>query len=259
MSINIGISPKPLQLVDVTMNSRITPVKPIDSFCSRWDVLLNSYKNKSLENNNNSNKNNNGTQISNSKALVTIVIVGGGAGGAELAFAIKYRLKCEIEKQTIIDKDFKVILISRGKSILPNHCTSVQKIISRLLLEKDIELILSTEIIDLNINSFHGKKILKSIDGREFLCDEVIWCTQACGQKWKQDNSSSNLSYDDDGFILINSTLQSITCPNIFAVGDICHNVTHPRAKAGVFAVRAGPPLLQNIRHYLAKEPLEEW
>ena len=35
-------------------------------------------------------------------------------------------------------------------------------------------------------------------------------------------------------------TLESVNKSGVFAAGDACHNVEHPRSKAGVFAVRAG-------------------
>ncbi len=41
-------------------------------------------------------------------------------------------------------------------------------------------------------------------------------------------------------FLYCQPTLESTNTPGVFASGDACHNVEHPRSKAGVFAVRAG-------------------
>ena len=38
----------------------------------------------------------------------------------------------------------------------------------------------------------------------------------------------------------MNSTLESVNVPGVFACGDCCHIVDNPKPKAGVFAVRAG-------------------
>lgn len=38
----------------------------------------------------------------------------------------------------------------------------------------------------------------------------------------------------------VQDTLESANTPHVFAAGDVCHNLAHPRPKAGVFAVRAG-------------------
>jgi selenide,water dikinase len=51
---------------------------------------------------------------------------------------------------------------------------------------------------------------------------------------------------DESGFLLINEYLQSSGGPpEVFAVGDVASSATHPRPKAGVYAVR-------QVRHTVA-------
>jgi selenide,water dikinase len=57
----------------------------------------------------------------------------------------------------------------------------------------------------------------------------------------------------------VDDTLESVNVGGIFAAGDICHIVKHPRPKAGVFAVRAGPPLARNLRSKALGQQLETW
>ncbi len=54
---------------------------------------------------------------------------------------------------------------------------------------------------------------------------------------------------DASGFVAIDEDLRVLSSPgNVFCVGDMASSVKHPRPKAGVYAVRQGPPLADNIR-----------
>lgn len=56
---------------------------------------------------------------------------------------------------------------------------------------------------------------------------------------------------DASGFVAIgeNLTVQG-SRGNVFCVGDMATSAIHPRPKAGVYAVRQGPPLTENIRRF---------
>ena len=91
--------------------------------------------------------------------------------------------------------------------------------------------------------------MLVCADGTRVPFDECVWCTQAGAQPWL---ASAGLALDAGGFIRVASTLQSVTHPAIFAAGDVAA-LPQPRPKAGVFAVRAGPPLAANLRCLLSE------
>jgi selenide,water dikinase len=127
------------------------------------------------------------------------------------------------------------------------------------LSEKGIEVLLGAEVVSLcpPLSLPEGRGRLVIADGRVLECDEAIWCTQARGHSWLRE--CPGLLCDQDGCIIVSSTLQSVSMPNVFAAGDICSNRDHPRPKAGVFAVRAGPPLYSNICKFLLQQELLEW
>ena len=89
--------------------------------------------------------------------------------------------------------------------------------------------------------------VIAGKNGERIKFDECVWCTQAGGAAWLKDTA---LELDEQGFIRVNESLESVNCPGIFAAGDVA-SLKDPRPKAGVFAVRAGPPLTANIRKIL--------
>ncbi len=70
---------------------------------------------------------------------------------------------------------------------------------------------------------------------------------------WLRD---AQLALDDRGFIAVNSHLQSISHPFVFAAGDVATLIETPRPKSGVYAVRAAKPLAANLIAALTGKPL---
>jgi selenide,water dikinase len=100
--INIGITPK-LGSPDWVNHTGVIAVKPINRFADRWTSMLDRLLALPPE---------------EEKRLV---VVGGGAGGTELAFAVHYRVTTELKARGIDAANFKVCLLTRGKTVLAEH------------------------------------------------------------------------------------------------------------------------------------------
>ena len=82
----------------------------------------------------------------------------------------------------------------------------------------------------------------------------VVGAAGATPHAWLR---STNLKLHN-GFVVVDDTLQTSE-PNVFAVGDCAHMAFDPRPKAGVYAVRQAPVLLENLKRSLSSSELETY
>lgn len=167
------------------------------------------------------------------------VMIGGGVGGCELALAMAHRL----------GKGAHLTLIEQGPEILPAENKTLRGRLLAALQSARIELVCGQSIQAAS----EGQITLES--GRIIEADFIAAATGAHPFSWLQ-HTGLELS---NGFITISKTLQSVSHPNIFAVGDCAHMAFAPRPKAGVYAVRQGPVLYDNLCAALTNEPLRPY
>ncbi len=167
------------------------------------------------------------------------VMIGGGVGGCELALAMAHRL----------GEGARLTLIEKGPSILPAENITLRRKIMAALRSAGIELICGQSVLAAS----EGRITLES--GRIIEADFIAVASGAHPFDWLQ-HTGLELS---DGFITISKTLQSVSHPNIFAVGDCAHMAFAPRPKAGVYAVRQGPVLYDNLCAAMMDKPLRPY
>ena len=77
--------------------------------------------------------------------------------------------------------------------------------------------------------------------------DKAILSTNAMAPKWV---AESDILLNDENYIVVNKSFQT-NYNYVFAAGDIVDFNNQNLKKAGVFAVRSGKPLAQNIKKYI--------
>jgi selenide,water dikinase len=174
-----------------------------------------------------------------------LVVVGGGAGGVEITLAMQYRLS-QVTPRTSVS--FTIVGLS--DTILPGHARRVRSVLERSLAERGVHLRLGERVERVE----GGHVVLQS--GARLQADRVFWAVGAQASDWL---SGAGLATDAAGFVLIGETLQSVSHPDVFAAGDVATMQGHPRPRSGVYAVRQGPPLADNLRRRLAGHRLEPY
>jgi len=229
LSIDIGSTPDQ-SLINGAKEFAIS-AKPVPQFLEKWYNLLTEVKLNS--------------QNINVNKPLQLGIVGGGAGGVELALNMNHRLS-----QLLPENHFQINLIHRQNQLLSNHNQWVSKRLYQLLLKQKINLYLNENVTKIEQN------LIICQSGLKINCNFIFLVTQASASSWVK---NSQLTTDQNGFILINSYLQSVSHPFIFASGDIASFKDHPRPKAGVFAVRQGKPLFENLARIINNQPLKSY
>ncbi|MEM9623372.1 MAG: selenide, water dikinase SelD, partial [Pseudomonadota bacterium] len=156
------------------------------------------------------------------------------AGGVELALAMRSVLPAGVQLYVV------------GRHLLPGHNLRVRCKVERVLQERQIIWCEESVMPD-------AEGGIRLADGLTFTAARTLWATDVQAPDWL---AASPLAVDEAGFVKVNQHLQSISHANIFAAGDAAHLVGQERAKSGVYAVRAGPYLADNLRRSLTAQPL---
>src|SRR5688572_19554192 len=83
--------------------------------------------------------------------------------------------------------------------------------------------------------------------------DLVVLATGAAPLPWLK---AAGLASDERGFLLVHPTLQSVSHPEVFVLGDCATLRDSPHPKSGVYAVRHGEVLIANLRRLFSTQAL---
>ena len=169
----------------------------------------------------------------------TIAVVGSGAAGTELAIALAQRLTGRA----------RIALVGRAPPMAGTP-PAVQRAVAVALGDARVEVISGVDALH------HAAGALALSDGRTIPATHALWATGIVAPPFL---AASGLDCDAAGCVRVANTLRSISHDRVFAAGDCASIAGAARAKAGVWAVRAGGPLTANLLHAASGIPLAPW
>lgn len=145
---------------------------------------------------------------------VNLVIIGGGATGVELAAELRHtaQLLAAYGLHSLDPRrDIRITVIEAGSRILPALPEEIATDVSRLLAERNIGVMTGDPVTEVNADGVHTRS------GGHLPSDLSVW---AAGIKVPAVLSRVGLPTNPIGQVIVSPTLQSITDPDIFALGD---------------------------------------
>ncbi|KAG7347419.1 selenide water dikinase [Nitzschia inconspicua] len=174
---------------------------------------------------------------------VKVVVVGAGAAGIELSMSIRRRWAPIVGHDNI-----HITVLDAGEELLPNESIANRQALRQCLQERNIAVKHETKVQRVEGDCL----LLESGDTLPFT--HCLWAAGAASHSLASTLQTHGLSITEHGWIRVNQYLQSLSHPYVFAAGD-CSSIELPNGpnppKAGVFAVRAGPILIENLTKYL--------
>ncbi len=224
LSLNAGSTLHPPAALSQRPGVRVLSLRPLSDLHRAWQVLLDELQADGA--------------VRAAKPL-RVTAVGGGAAGVEALLAVLVRLRALQPQRLITGR-----LFNRAPELLPGLARGAARALHRALKAAGVAVHLD--------QSFDEAVLDRDDAGQEQL---LLWATGAQAHAWQ---AASGLAVSEAGFFTIGPSLQSTSHPEVFAVGD-CAEWSPPLPKAGVFAVRQGPVLAQNLRAALLGSALARY
>jgi selenide, water dikinase len=161
-----------------------------------------------------------------------VVVVGAGAGGVELAFCLHARLKSQ-------GRSPGIHLLGAGPHPLPGKHRRIVARVRAAAQERGITLSDGVRVASVEPDG------VRLEDGTLLPADLVVWVAGAAPHGIAR---RSGLPVEGRGFVRIGDDLRVVGRPELFAVGDCAVLDSWPACpRAGVYAVRQGPVLADNL------------
>ncbi|TWU42921.1 NADH dehydrogenase-like protein YjlD [Rubripirellula tenax] len=194
------------------------PTKPMQTFIARLDQQFHRLAGRS-------------------EIPLKLAVVGGGVASVEIALCLDQQLSKHAHHG-----EFSISIFTGNQSVAHGLQRRSIRRIERILQSRNISITAGNNVTEVAEDS------LVAGDNLRHRADVVVWATGASAPPLL---GKLNLQTDDRGFIATTSTLQSLSDPRVFAVGDSGTIVESPSPKAGVYAVRQCPILWHNLRALL--------
>lgn len=220
-SIDVGSTPPAQQIAGAAEHT--IAVKPVKHLLTEWDALIARVR---------------------AGEVRSLAMVGGGAAGVEMLLAMQHRLT-QLRLPAL-----RYVLVTDTPQLLAQHARGVRATLTRSLAHKQVEVHYATRVARIE------PKTLIAENDKRIAADAIFLATGAAAPAWL---IASEPSANKNKFLNINKYLQSTSHTEIFAAGDCATIEGEVYPKSGVYAVRQGPPLAQNLRRVLRGEALVEY
>ena len=199
-----------------------------------------------------------------------VVVVGGGAAGIELSLAMRARWDALIKKNIPATADsssqLSITLLDSNDQLLPSENLACRTALKNLMDKYNVNIRHNVIVHEVTSSHIHigpnnrktSANVIDESTSSKIPYTHCIWATGAESHKLSWDlHRQCGLSISKDrGWIQVNQYLQSVSHPYIFAAGDCCEILNGNKKsppKAGVYAVRSGPILIENLTRLLGE------
>ena len=222
----VGIGSVPAGADQWSDSAAFLPIKPMATFCNRLEARLQQLQKSDTE--------------KGRRTPLKAVVAGGGAAGVEVTLCLEARLRSQ-------NLNVQTTLVDSGESVLRVYLPGTIRKVTDHFAARQIEVCSNVRVKNVT------DAAVELSNGQPLEADIVVWATGATPPPLI---GNIPLAKCDDGFLAIRNTLQTTDDKPVFAAGDSATLVNSPVSKSGVYAVREGPVLWENLKRFLSGQPL---